>query len=180
MDDDGYSNKVTPVEQALLHQFKTQFNSWDMILLIQMKMVWDILASFYNMDINAPSFNIEKEPGFVWNGQTNGHTERFVQSSLKDDQSEGIPFRTGEVALEGSDFCNRTEEDYTFHSQGYYLRISNALASRNKNSNQNQNYNQNQNPHSNFQVSDDEIIAIDVGIAGGAIVAGAGAEGGAA
>ncbi|KAM9975782.1 hypothetical protein ACTFIW_013172 [Dictyostelium discoideum] len=29
LDDGSYTNQVTPVEQALLHQFKTQFNSWD-------------------------------------------------------------------------------------------------------------------------------------------------------
>ncbi|EGC32345.1 hypothetical protein DICPUDRAFT_81828 [Dictyostelium purpureum] len=131
------NNDVITIEQTLLSAFASTGNAWDQNGFAEWRgdtyimgdngLGFDLMRSFYTMDITLPISNLQFVPGHEWDDTIENH---ILHMQVKDNKvdidsifSEGIPYEGGYVIDSNDDYCSTNKTKFKKHSANYLKRI---------------------------------------------------------
>ncbi|KAN0045652.1 hypothetical protein ACTA71_006030 [Dictyostelium dimigraforme] len=157
------NNDVTTIEQTLLSAFGAPGNGWeqngfaewrgDVYFTDPTNLGYDIMRSFYTMDLSLPITNMMYVNGNFWDNFIDNHIMHMqVQKYNLDIDtlfSEGIPYEGGYVIDGEDDYCSLNETKFKKHSVDYLESIGKKMAMLiNQLGNQEEVAQENEAPHS--------------------------------
>ncbi|KAM9960928.1 hypothetical protein ACTFIW_010088 [Dictyostelium discoideum] len=136
------NNDVTTIEQTLLSAFGAPGNGWeqngfaewrgDVYFTDPTNLGYDIMRSFYTMDLSLPITNMVYVNGNFWDNFIDNHIMHMqVQKYNLDIDtifSEGIPYEGGYVIDGEDDYCSLNETKFKKHSVDYLESIGKKMA----------------------------------------------------